>query len=209
MRIKPQSKVMYMKTHKYCEHERDCIDFFRKEYEFLSNFYQAKLFFDGIAYLNSEAAYQAQKCAAARDRAQFSRLSADEAKRLGRQVSLRPDWDQVKLDLMARIVRAKFSQHPRLARKLLETGGRPLIEGNYWHDVYWGVDLKTREGENRLGRILMALRQDFCENGLPDETEKRPVQNFGPIQSITVTDEDITELELDGSLCLYRGICAL
>lgn len=175
----------------------DSIDFFRGEYEYLSNFYPAKLFFDGTAYLNAEAAYQAQKCAAAEDRAQFSRLSADEAKRLGRQVSPRPDWDQVKLDLMACVVRAKFSQHPRLAKKLLETGGRPLIEGNHWHDVYWGMDLKTREGENHLGRILMALRQDFCENGLSDETERRPAQNFGPIQGVTVTDEDITELELD------------
>ena len=182
---------------KYYEQEREAIDFFRGEYEFLSNFYPAKLFFDGIAYLNSEAAYQAQKCAAAGDRAQFSQPSADEAKRLGRQVSLRRDWDQVKLGLMARIVRAKFSQHPRLARKLLETGGRPLIEGNYWHDVYWGMDLKTQEGENHLGRILMTLRQDFCENGLPDESERRPVKSFGPIQGITVTDEDITELELD------------
>ena len=181
----------------YYEKKIDSIDSFRGEYEFLSNFYPAKLLFDGIAYLNSEAAYQAQKCAAAGDRAQFSQLSADEAKRLGRQVSLRQDWDQVKLGLMARIVQAKFSQHPRLARKLLETGGRPLIEGNYWHDVYWGMDLKTREGENHLGQILMTLRQDFCENGLPDESERRPVQSFGPIQGITVTDEDITELELD------------
>ena len=173
------------------------IDFFRGEYEFLSNFYPAKLVFDGIAYLNSEAAYQAQKCAAAKDRAQFSQRSADEAKGLGRQVFLRSDWDQVKLGLMARIVRAKFSQHPRLARKLLETGGRPLIEGNYWHDVYWGMDMKTGEGENHLGRILMALRSECRQNGLPDESEKRPVQSFGPIQGITVTDEDITELELD------------
>ena len=185
------------------EQKRACIDFFRGEYEYLSNFYPAKLTFDGIAYLNSEAAYQAQKCATAKDRTQFSRLSADEAKRLGQKVPLRPDWDLVKLELMAQVVRAKFSQHPRLAKKLLETVGKPLIEGNTWHDVFWGMDLKTREGENHLGRILMALRQDFLENGLPDETEKRPVQSFGPIQGITVTDEDITEMELD---CIVNAV---
>lgn len=182
---------------KYYEQKRDSIDFFREEYEFLSNFYPAKIYFEGIAYLNSEAAYQAQKCADAGDRAQFSRLSADEAKRLGQQVPLRPDWNQIKLDLMERIVRAKFSQHPRLAKKLLETGDKPLIEGNYWHDVFWGMDRKTRVGENHLGRILMALRGAYRQNGLPDGSEKRPVQSFGPIQGITVTDEDITELELD------------
>lgn len=182
---------------KHDERETDGIDSFRGEYEFLSNFYPAKLVFDGIAFLNSEAAYQAQKCAFAGDRAQFSRLSADEAKRLGRKVSLRQDWDRVKPDLMARVVRAKFSQHPRLAKKLLETGDRTLIEGNRWHDVYWGMDLKTREGENHLGRILMALRREFSETGLPDESDKRPVQSFGPVQGIAVTDEDITELEQD------------
>ena len=165
--------------------------------EFLSNFYPAKIYFEGIAYLNSEAAYQAQKCADAGDRAQFSRLSADEAKRLGQKTPLRSDWDQIKLELMERIVHAKFSQHPRLAKKLLETGDKPLFEGNYWHDVFWGIDMKTREGENHLGRILMALRGAYRQNGLPDESEKRPVRSFGPIQGITVTDEDITELELD------------
>ena len=54
------------------------------------------------------------------------------------------------------------------------------MEGNYWHDVYWGMDLKTREGENHLGEILMTLRQDFCENGLPDESERCPVQSSTP-----------------------------
>ena len=181
----------------YYEQERGSIDFFREEYDFLSNFYPAKMYFEGTAYLNSEAAYQAQKCAGTGEQAQFSRLSADEAKRLGRQVSLRPDWDQVKLELMERIVRAKFSQHPRLAKKLLETGDKPLIEGNYWHDIYWGIDMKTREGENHLGRILMTLRGEYRQNGLPDGSEKCPVQSFGPIQGVTVTDDDITELELD------------
>ena len=181
----------------YYEQEREQIDYFREEYEFLSNFYPAKLYFEGITYLNSEAAYQAQKCADARDKVSFSRLSADEAKRLGQQVSMRADWNQVKLALMERIVRAKFNQHPRLAKKLLETGDKPLMEGNYWRDLYWGIDLKTREGENHLGQILMALRSEYRQNGLPDGSEKHPVQSFGPIKGITVTDEDITELELD------------
>ena len=42
------------------------------------------------------------------------------------------------------------------------------MEGNTWHDVYWGVDLCTGEGENHLGKILMAQRQEFKENGLPE-----------------------------------------
>ena len=170
---------------------------FRGEYEFLSNFYPAKMFFKGIPYLNSEAAYQAQKCVRAGDKKQFSELSADEAKRLGSRVPLRPDWNEVKASVMERVICAKFAQHPRLAKKLLETGNKQLYEGNRWHDTFWGIDMKTQEGENHLGQILMDLRQFFRTNGLPDGSIQRPVKSYGPVQGITVTDEDITELQTD------------
>ena len=44
---------------------------------------------------------------------------------------------------MEKVVRAKFTQNPHLARFLVETGDAELIEGNSWHDTFWGVDLKT------------------------------------------------------------------
>ena len=148
------------------------------------------MFFEGIPYLNSEAAYQAQKCVIAGDKKQFSELSADEAKRLGSRVALRPDWNEVKISVMERVIWAKFVQHLRLAKKLLETGDKQLYEGNRWHDTFWGIDLKTREGENHLGQILMDLRQYFRTNVLPDGSIQRPVKLYGPVQGITVTDED-------------------
>ena len=138
---------------RYYEQERDVIDFFREEYEFLSNFYPTKMWYEGILYQNAEAAYQAQKCADPEERKKFARLYSDEAKRLGREVAVRSDWEYVKVPVMEQIVRAKFTQHPRLAKRLMETGDRPLFEGNYWHDVFWGIDLRTREGENHLGII--------------------------------------------------------
>lgn len=62
---------------------------------------------------------------------------------------------------MESIVRAKFSQHPDLAEKLVSTGDMHLEEGNWWGDVFWGVDKKTGEGENHLGIILMRLRDEL------------------------------------------------
>ena len=182
---------------RYYEQERDVIDFFREEYEFLSNFYPAKMRFEGILYQNAEAAYQAQKCADPEERKKFAQLYSDEAKRLGREVALRSDWEDVKVPVMEQIVRAKFTQHPRLAKRLVETGDKPLVEGNYWHDVFWGIDLRMREGENHLGIILMALRKEFTEKGLPTGSEDQFVSTYGPVRGILVTDEDLTQIEVD------------
>ena len=181
---------------RYYENKRECIDYFREEYEFLSNFYPTKVVFEGIIYFNAEAAYQAQKCSNPRDRLQFSRLSADEAKRLGRKIALRSDWDDVKLRIMERIVYEKFVQNPILAQDLLDTGDVPLKEGNYWKDLYWGVDLKTGEGENHLGQILMELRKNFRNNGIP------AVASFydsllGPYSGMWLDDRDITLSECE------------
>lgn len=182
---------------RYYEQERDCIDMFREEYEFLSNFYPAKMEFEEVAYYNSEAVYQAQKCKYPEDKLKFANMYADEAKKFGRKVEMRKDWDEVKVDLMAKIVEAKFSQHPELAVRLLETGDKPLKEGNSWGDVFWGIDHATGEGENHLGKILMELRRKYREEGLPDSEKGYPVNTYGPIAGIIITDEDITQMEVD------------
>ena len=92
---------------------------------------------------------------------QFATLRSNEAKRLGRHVQLRPNWENVKLPIMEDIVRAKFTQNENLKQLLLATGDLVLEEGNTWHDTFWGVDAKTREGENHLGRILMRVRKEL------------------------------------------------
>ena len=88
-------------------------------YEFLSNFYPTKVVFDGITYYNAEAAYQAQKCLLQADRLRFAHLSADEAKRLGQKIEIRPDWDDIKYHVMEQVVYAKFAQNSTLAQDLL------------------------------------------------------------------------------------------
>lgn len=132
---------------------------FREEYRFLSNFWNAPVEYRGLRYLNNEAAFQAQKCMSEEEKLQFTTLPPNKAKRLGRQVQLRPDWESVKVGIMEEIVWAKFTQNEDLKQLLLATGDMALEEGNTWHDVFWGVDEATREGRNHLGRILMRVRE--------------------------------------------------
>ena len=141
--------------------DSDTIDFFRDEYYFLSNFYEAPVEYGGLRYLSTESAFQAQKCLSETERQEFVCLSAAEAKQRGGEVNLRPDWENVKMELMGEIVRAKFIQNSDLARLLLATGDKKLLEGNTWHDTFWGVELDTHQGENHLGKILMKIREEL------------------------------------------------
>lgn len=138
---------------------KDKIDSFKDEYSFLSNFYEAPVEYDGLLYTSSEAAFQAQKCCTKEERKQFQNLNPSASKKMGRKVRMRPNWDNMKTDVMLEIVRNKFSQNPDLKEKLLATGSAYLEEGNWWGDKIWGVC--NGEGENRLGRILMQVRDEL------------------------------------------------
>ena len=130
---------------------------FRGTYYFLSNFYEASVTYQGITYKNNEAAFQAQKCLDDSMKRTFSILSASKAKQLGRNVTLRKDWEKVKFSIMQEIVDAKFDQHPELAAKLIMTGNEYLEEGNNWGDKVWGT--VNGIGQNNLGKILMKTRE--------------------------------------------------
>lgn len=130
------------------------IDNFKGKYYFLSNFYERKIVCFGLAFKNSEAAFQAMKCPERMK--EFCELSASDAKALGRRVQLRPDWEEVKESVMYGVCYAKFSQNEDLGQRLIDTGDAELIEGNDWNDTTWGVC--NGVGENKLGKILMSLR---------------------------------------------------
>ena len=135
------------------------IDSFREEYYFLSNFYHVDVEYDGIVYKNTEAAFQAQKVLDDNEKLLFSDLYPREAKKLGRRVKLRKDWNDVKDNYMYEICKPKFTQHEDLAEKLLETGDEELVEGNTWNDTYWGVC--NGKGKNQLGKTLMRIREEL------------------------------------------------
>lgn len=127
------------------------------KYRFLSNFWSCVLEWDGVVYSSVENAYQACKCANPYDRAKFLYIKASEAKRLGRIIPIRANWNDLRLDIMLRLVRRKF-EDPKLASLLLETGAEEIQEGNWWGDTFWGT--VNGVGENHLGLILMQVRDE-------------------------------------------------
>ena len=136
------------------------INKFEKEYFFLSNFYPCHIEYEGLKYNSVEAAFQAAKTLDIHARKQFCNLVPNIAKKQGRKVKLRSDWEQVKKDIMFELVTKKF-QDEHLKQMLLSTGNEELIEGNYWHDTYWGVC--NGIGQNNLGKILMQVRKNLQE----------------------------------------------
>lgn len=150
------------------EEDNNIIDSFRKEHSFLSNFYPASIKAGAIQYPTVEHAYQASKT---NDYFAWMKIShlpakqAGKAKRLGRKVRRTKDWDMVKISKMRNFLQQKFNNYDNFKQQLLETGDAILIEGNRWHDNYWGNckcdKCKTIEGKNMLGRLLMEIRESF------------------------------------------------
>lgn len=136
---------------------------FRYNYYFLSNFSYDSLIYKNIKFKNSEQAYQWEKAETDNDKLLILNCkTAKEAKQIGHQIKCNiVEWDTNKINVMKNILLAKFSQE-NLKQKLINTGKAKLIEGNYWHDQYWGscycYKCKNKEGCNHLGQLLMDIR---------------------------------------------------
>lgn len=142
---------------------------FTGKYRFLSNFYPSPVRYLYIKYPTAEHAYQAQKTENLTLRKKISLVKTPgEAKRLGRQLQLRPDWNHVKLNTMYEIVYIKFSSWSGIRQKLLETDSDFLVERNNWHDNFWGSCRCDKcfkiIGQNKLGYILMDIRKKLSES---------------------------------------------
>jgi ribA/ribD-fused uncharacterized protein len=144
----------------------DAILGFHGLFAYLSNYYEAPITLQGPKFLHpltfptNEHAFAAMKTLDFDERKRIAELGTPGlAKKAGRAVQLRPEWDNIRVDVMRHLVRVKFEQNHFLADLLLRTGDRLLVEGNTWGDRWWGVDIKTLEGENWLGRVLMEERQ--------------------------------------------------
>lgn len=165
---------------------------------FLSNFYVSSVIYEGIRFENSEAAFQAAKCP--ERMREFCGLSPQAAKRLGRRVEMRPDWETVKYDVMYQVCMAKFTQNPDLLEKLLATGDAELVEGNTWGDKVWGVC--DGIGENNLGKTLMRIRSEQKMSSLNGK-RVRVVDNgkirYGIIIS-SLTKEETDKCSMFGQL---------
>lgn len=149
------------------------IEMFRGEFGFLSNFYECEIKYGSLRFKNLEACFQALKSKDWNVRKMFEKLDGKSAKALGRKIKLREDWDDIKEKVMEYLVREKFKQ-PWLKWKLLNTAGAVLVEGNYWNDRFWGVDLRSGIGENKLGKILMKVRDELAEETANEMLEFLP-----------------------------------
>ena len=136
------------------------IESFTGQHRWLSNFWPCRIVLDGKVYDSIEHAFQASKTRIEEERRDVRLAgSPGEAKRLGRRVTLREDWEEIKLPMMAELVLQKFSKHADLKEKLLATGDEEIVEGNSWRDSFWGV--YKGSGKNHLGEIIMRVREQL------------------------------------------------
>ena len=138
---------------------------FEGKYAFLSNFFPSPILYEGIVYPTNEHFFQAMKTLNQEERKKIAAADTPgKAKRLGRHVQLRADWEQIKADVMRTGLMLKFTD-AELAKKLIDTGDEELIEGNWWHDNTWGSchcdACFNTPGRNMLGMLLMELRKEL------------------------------------------------
>jgi ribA/ribD-fused uncharacterized protein len=139
------------------------INMFKGQYFFLSNFYPCQVWYDGYLYTTSEQLFQSQKAVTASDLQSIQQCpSPSDAKRQGKQILVREDWDDIRTNVMYNVLLCKFTQNPSLLKELLNTGEQVLVEGNTWHDNYWGECYCNKcldiGGNNNLGKELMRAR---------------------------------------------------
>lgn len=139
--------------------DADAITDFHGKHWYLSNFSKCQVELDGNVYPSVEHAFQAAKTTIQAERMKVRmQKTPGEAKRIGRKVALRPDWEKVKDGIMLDLLRQKFNQ-TMYRNGLLSTGQRQLVEGNTWNDTYWGIC--NGIGQNKLGELLMQIRHDW------------------------------------------------
>lgn len=141
---------------------------FRGPYSFLSNFHYSNFVYRGVEWPTAEHAYQASKTLDGDSWIKIMQCSTPgQAKQVGKTIPIQENWDELKVLVMYGILQEKFKQSVSLRRQLIHTGDAELIEGNTWHDNFWGdcscPKCKEIPGENMLGKLLMRVRRELNE----------------------------------------------
>ncbi len=127
-----------------------------------SNFKLCHFTLDGYNWPSVENYYQANKTTNKEEYLLFLECTPSYAKQLGKRITLRTDWENIKYDVMLKALKAKWYQEP-FKSKLLATGDEDIVEWNNWGDTIWGATLGGK-GENKLGCMLMEIRKELQEN---------------------------------------------
>lgn len=117
---------------------------------------------EGILYKTVENFYQAMKNKDDDYRIKVSKVPAYQAKKLGKGIKLRDDWEDIKFAAMWGAIQWKYKKGTSHYRKLIATDPWDIVEWNNWHDNFWGVCIcdkcKDIIGKNKLGMMMMKLR---------------------------------------------------
>ena len=141
---------------------------FQGENRWLSNFARVIIKYNGLQFASVEAAYQAAKSNDIKVQRSFTTVSASKAKQKGRKITLREDWEAIKLDVMEDMLRQKFNQEP-YKTKLMKTFDGHIEEGNWWNDTFWGVC--RGKGHNNLGKLIMQIRGELYDQHLREDLQ--------------------------------------
>lgn len=130
-------------------------------YDEFSNFRPSPIELDSITYPTVEHAFQAQKTVDRIMRKHIAGLKTPGmAKKAGRSVLLRDDWEDSKYEIMVECLRLKFAQEP-FKKLLLDTGEEEIAEdASRWNDTEWGLG-RSGKGKNKLGLALMQVRKEI------------------------------------------------
>jgi ribA/ribD-fused uncharacterized protein len=147
--------------------ELEVVDKFAGKFADLSNFAPVTIYYKGMKFPTVEHAFAASKSEDGMFRYDISQLpsrKAGKAKREGRKTRVRKDWEIVKLKNMKGFLNQKFG-YDKYRKLLISTDGAIIIEGNYWHDNYWGdcqcAKCKNIMATNHLGIMIMAIRSNL------------------------------------------------
>ena len=127
----------------------------------LSNFSPPGFEANGKYWPTVEHYFQAQKFSSEEGQEKIRRaLTPQQARELGqsRTFTLRPDWDDMREEIMLSALRLKFAQ-PSAREVLISTGERMLVESSPF-DYFWASG-QDGSGLNRLGILLMQVRQEL------------------------------------------------
>lgn len=153
------------------------ISAFQGKYAAFSNFYPCFVVYEGMIFPSAEHAFQAAKTTDRNERVAFAVCpTAKEVKALGRKIQLRPDWEEIKVQVMTEVVRDKFVRNQAdkdIRELLLWTGDAQLEEANSHGDRFWGT--VKGEGQNWLGKILMQVRGELQGQ---EDTRERLIESW-------------------------------
>lgn len=174
---------------------KNMINSFTGNFAWLSNTHESPFTWEDVEYPTAEHAFQAAKFSDISDREEIASMTLSQARREGRNCDLPRDWTDVRDDVMADILYAKFSQNVGLKVRLLLTDNHKLVQGGMKKDTYWGqVD---GQGKNRLGQLLEETRNTIrtAEGGANEVIKQFLVDNdldfVGDVKCVEPTDGNV------------------